>query len=70
MICGCTKSRPTQQYRCNACHEREQATDYMWEDRMEEVTIFKDNNFLDNEIKVKADRHSSWVKNIVKGDTV
>jgi hypothetical protein len=32
MICGCTKSRPINQYRCTPCHEREAASDYMWEE--------------------------------------
>jgi hypothetical protein len=32
MICGCKKSRPINQYRCTPCHEREAASDYMWEE--------------------------------------
>ena len=56
MICGCKKSRPIQQYRCNSCHDREQATDYMWEDRMEEISVFKDRTHgLEKEINLRTD---------------
>lgn len=34
MICGCTEERPKFQYRCTSCHEREEASDYIWEERV------------------------------------
>ena len=36
MICGSTEEREINQYRCNDCHEREQSSEYHWEDYAEQ----------------------------------
>ena len=70
MICGCTKSRPINQYRCTPCHEREEASDYTWEDHIDTLKVDRSIDFFEKEIKVKGDVEIKRIKNIIKGETV